>query len=118
MKTNISQNEWLKLPVELRQKLVLSFAINKSEGTRVVNQIMVSDGCSQSDLINGITIGKMISFIGDEWEKVTNDELFDYLFRKVVDKYKPCEKEVKKEERKDVKEPEAKTSKSYPKKSI
>ncbi len=86
MKTNIVQTEWLKLPAELRQQLVLKFAIHKSEGTRVVNQTMVSDGCSQDDLIKGITIGKMIEVVGDEWEKVPNNELFDYLFDKVIQK--------------------------------
>jgi Zn-dependent M16 (insulinase) family peptidase len=86
MKTSIIQTDWLRLPFEIRQQLVLKFAIHKSEGTRVVNQIMVSDGCSQEDLINGLTIGKMIEMLGDEWEKKPNKELFDYLLDKVINK--------------------------------
>lgn len=86
MKKHITQKEWLKLDKDLRRDLILTFAINKSEGVSVVDSEIVSDGCSQQDLIDGLTIGKMIEFLGNKWKKVDNDELFDSLLQLSIDK--------------------------------
>ena len=86
MKKHITQKEWLNLDKDLRRDLILTFAINKSEGVSVVDSEIVSDGCSQQDLIDGLTIGKMIEFLGNKWKKVDNDELFDSLFKLSVNK--------------------------------
>jgi len=83
MKTYISQKEWLELPVETRQKLILTFAIHKSEGVVVQNNKVISDGCSQKDLM-GLSIDKMIDYLGSEWEKVHNEMLYDDLFARVL----------------------------------
>lgn len=102
MKISITQKEWLKLSKDLRQQLVYAFMINKSEGIRVVDSEIVSDGCSQDDLINGVTIAKMIQLIGNNWKKVDNDELFDYLFNLSIDKITNKTNESVKENVKDV----------------
>lgn len=86
MKQFLSQKEWLALPKDVRATLVYAFAINKSEGTRVMAGEIVSDGCSSQDLINGLTIGKMIEYLGNDWNKVENDALFEHLLSKVINK--------------------------------
>lgn len=87
MKTFLEQKIWLDIPQETRNKLVLMFAINKSEGHKMVDNKVVSDGVSQGDLITGITIGKMIDFLGSKgWKKTENEKLFDDLFTRVIDK--------------------------------
>jgi len=86
MKQFLSQREWLALPKGIRTTLVYAFAINKSEGTRVMAGELVSDGCSSQDLINGLTIGKMIEYLGEDWDKVENDALFEHLLSKVINK--------------------------------
>ena len=86
MKKSITQEEWLGLSQELRDKLKEVFAINRSEGKKVVNNKLVSDGCSQGDLIAGITIGKMIEYLGDTSFAINTDDserLFDDLFKRV-----------------------------------
>lgn len=85
MKVYILQTEWLNLPQETRQTLVYQFAIHKSEGVVVQNNKIMSDGCSQKDLM-GLTIDKMIDFLGSEWEKTDNDKLYDDLFIRVLNK--------------------------------
>lgn len=85
MKVYILQTEWLNLPQETRQTLVYQFAIHKSEGVVVQNNKIMSDGCSQRDLM-GLTIDKMIDFLGNEWEKTDNDKLYDDLFIRVLNK--------------------------------
>lgn len=86
MKNYIQQKDYLALPKETRVKLVQIFAINKSEGVRVVENEIVSDGSSQADLIAGITIGKMIDYLGKNWKKVDNEKLFDDLLIRVIEK--------------------------------
>ncbi len=89
MKTFIKIDNYLALPKETREALVQTFAINKSQGMSIRNNKMVSDGTTQQDLINGLTIGKMIDFLGDGWyenikkdskkKTILNDELYDLL---------------------------------------
>ena len=91
MKQFLYQSEWLGLDQELRDKLKEVFAINRSEGMKVLNGKLVSDGCSQNDLTAGITIGKMIEYLAGEKTiyKVDTDnseKIFDELFERVVDK--------------------------------
>ena len=86
MKQHIQQKDYLSLSKEVRTQLVQIFTIHKSEGVRVVNNEVVSDGSSQQDLIDAITIGKMIEYLGKDWKKVDNDKLFDDLFNKVIAK--------------------------------
>lgn len=68
-----------------RKDLVYIFKINKSQGMEVENNKLVCDGCSQEDLMT-LSISEMIEYLGDDWEKVPNEELFDYLFKKVLEK--------------------------------
>lgn len=93
MKTFIQQKEWLELPAETRQKLILTFAIHKSEGVVVQQNKIVSDGCSQKDLM-GLTLDKMIDYLGEDWKKVKNDKLYDYLFICVLEKLDEKTKET------------------------
>jgi hypothetical protein len=82
--------EWLELPTEQRNILVLRFAINKSGGVQVRNNRVVSDGVSDKDLDNGVNIGKMIDYLGDpEWKKyidVPLEDLADTLWAACVAK--------------------------------
>ena len=110
MKISLTQKEWLKLSKDLRQQLIFAFMINKSEGMRVVDSEIVSDGCSQEDLMNGVTITKMIQLLGNNWKKVDNDELFDYLFNLSIDKITNKTNESSKEDVKDVVPQQANTS--------
>jgi len=93
MKTYMSQALWLTLPAETRQKLILTFAIHKSEGVVVQQNKVMSDGCSQKDLM-GLSIDKMIDYLGNEWEKVDNDKLYEDLFIRVLDKLNGKTKEI------------------------
>lgn len=89
MKKYLDQSEWLGLDQELREKLKNVFDINRSEGMKVVNNRLVSDGCSQGDLIAGITIGKMIEYLDDTSFGMNTDnseKIFDELFERVVNK--------------------------------
>lgn len=94
MKQCLNINEWLGLSVEMRNKLKEIFAINRSEGMSVRDGILVSDGCSQADLIAGITIGKMIEYLGNSsfvMNTNNSDELFDKLFIRVLNRLTPIE---------------------------
>lgn len=87
MKTYIKSDEYLALPKEVRDRLIQTFAINKSGGMSIRDNKLVSDGTSQQDLINGLTIGKLIDFLGTRgWKKVDNEKLFDDLFTKCLEK--------------------------------
>ncbi len=85
MKLFIEQKDWLKLPDEWRKKLVYTFYLGKSEGVVVQMGQIVSDGCTQRDLM-AFNVQALINFLGDDWEKVPNAELFDHLFAKVLQK--------------------------------
>jgi len=89
MKQFLYQAEWLGLDKKLREKLKEIFVINRSEGMKVTNGQLASDGCSQSDLTAGITIGKMIEYLDKEntTYKVNtenSEKIFDELFERVV----------------------------------
>lgn len=91
MKKYLYQSEWLGLDQELREKLKNVFDINRSEGMKVVNNRLVSDGCSQGDLIAGITIGKMIEYLDDTSFGMNTDnseKIFDELFERILNKVK------------------------------
>ena len=104
MKQFIIQKEWLALPKDVRQSLIYTFSINKSEGVRVVAGEIVSDGCSGEDLISGLTIGKMIEFLGSDWEKAENDALFDHLLENVINKLTKKNENSKSDVKNEVKE--------------
>lgn len=82
--------EWLELPQSQRSILVLRFDINRSTGTQVRNNRLVSDGVSDKDLETGVNIGKMIGFLGEPlWKKyieVPLDQLADTLWKACVAK--------------------------------
>jgi hypothetical protein len=42
----------------------------------------------------GLSIDKMIDYLGDDWEKVDNDKLYDDLFLKTLDKINGKTKEI------------------------
>lgn len=89
MKQQLYQAEWLGLDQKLRDKLKEIFAINRSEGMSVVNGQLVSDGCSQNDLTQGVTIGKMIDYLSDMTFEMNTDnpeKIFDELFGRVINK--------------------------------
>lgn len=78
MKQRPTQQEWLELPTEQRNILVLRFFINKSGGMQVRDSRVVSDGVADQDLENGINIGKMIEYLGEpEWKKYIDVKLED-----------------------------------------
>lgn len=97
MKQSLYQAEWLGLDKELREKLKDAFAINRSEGMKVINSKLVSDGCSQADLIEGITIGKMIEYVGETGNS-SPEKLFDDLLKRSINKVEELNSNEKKDE--------------------
>lgn len=87
MKQYLQQKEWLNLPQNTRLQFVHQFNIHRSEGVVVMGGEIRSDGSSQQDLINGLTIGKMIECVGNDWDKVDNNDLFEHLLEKVIKKF-------------------------------
>lgn len=80
MQIQLPTHEWLKLPMEVRVKLREIFNIPKSEGARVVNNTVESDGHTFRDL-QALTVEKMQSYLdskGDDFVK-----LFDEVLAKV-----------------------------------
>src|SRR3990167_7860705 len=86
MKTHIRQKDWLLLPQDTRVTMVNKFAINRSEGVIVMGGEIRSDGCSQQDLIDGLSISKLLNFLGDDWTQVPNEDLFDHLLELTLNK--------------------------------
>lgn len=97
IKQSLYQAEWLGLDKELREKLKDAFAINRSEGMKVINSKLVSDGCSQADLIEGITIGKMIEYVGETGNS-SPEKLFDDLLKRSINKVEELNSNEKKDE--------------------
>lgn len=58
MKAQLTRPQWLSLPIEVRNKLVLLFAIPRSGFTEVQDSTVVSDGYTHEDLTH-ITVEKM-----------------------------------------------------------
>jgi len=89
MKQRPTYAEWMELPSEQRNALVLQFNINKSTGVRVQNKRVISDGVSEQDLENALHLGKMIEFLGSDWKEAVEydtEMLADVLWEMVLRK--------------------------------
>lgn len=70
MEIQLSVHDWLKLPMETRNKLREIFNIPKSRGAIVESNVVMSDGTTYEDL-QAITLGKM--------QKHLDSELSDFV---------------------------------------
>ncbi len=77
MEIQLSVHEWLKLPMDIRQKLRENFNIPKSQGVLVEDNEVKSDGTTYKDL-GSITVEKMQTHLERE------DSDFVSLFNEVV----------------------------------
>lgn len=80
MQIQLPTHEWLKLPMEVRVKLREIFNIPKSEGARVVNNTVESDGHTFRDL-QALTVEKMQSYLDSKEDDFV--KLFDEVLAKV-----------------------------------
>jgi hypothetical protein len=87
----LSQRLWLQFPRETRLKLAETFSIPRSSINEVVDQTVISDGYTVTDL-NAITIEKMQAFLGSK--KMDFFELLNGCVDKLEGKgeYSPVEK--------------------------
>lgn len=78
MEYQLSPNQWLTLPLEVRHRIAETFKVPRSKGTTVVGNVVQSDGYTFEDLAK-ITVEGMQDFLkSDETDFMT-------LFNKVVE---------------------------------
>ena len=82
LKHQLTIPQWLELPQEIKQKLILLFAIPRSSGESTVNNTVISDGHTHEDLAH-ITVDKMRVFLGIENEKDGFWELMEMTLKRV-----------------------------------
>ena len=71
----IPTKDWISLPTELREELRHKFQIKRSGFVQVQNGVIISDGCTQDDLINTFTlenINKVMEWKETEISKAIN----------------------------------------------
>lgn len=84
MRTFLLQKDFIALPPETRDKLRQALRIGKSGPMEIVDGRMVSDGSTPQDL-QAVNIGSLLAFLGPD-SGMRADELFDTLFRKVLER--------------------------------
>jgi hypothetical protein len=94
----LSQRLWLQIPRETRLKLAETFGVPRSSINEVVDQVVVSDGFTVTDL-NAITTEKMQAFLGSK-----KTDYFELLYA-CVDKLEGKGDFAPVEEKREVKEP-------------
>lgn len=67
MEYQLSPNQWLQFPMEVRSKLKVIFSIPRSKGTILEGNVVKSDGHTFEDLAV-ITVGKMQEYLATEEE--------------------------------------------------
>ena len=65
MKSFITVQDWLMIPVDERQRFRLMFTVNRSTGMQTVDNVVVCDGSTGEDL-KAVNIGAMILAL---WQK-------------------------------------------------
>ena len=85
----LTTTQWLSLPGDVRQVLIKTFGIPRSEGSQVMDgKVIVSDGHNHRDLAV-ITIGRLRAFIAEpDVHNEKPDSEFDFvqLFNRALDK--------------------------------
>ena len=85
----LTTTQWLSLPIDVRQVLIKTFGIPRSEGSQVMDgKVIVSDGHNHKDLAV-ITVGRLRAFIGTpDVHNAKPDDEFDFvtLFNTALDK--------------------------------
>ena len=85
----LTTTQWLSLPIDVRQVLIKTFGIPRSEGSQVMDgKVIVSDGHNHRDLAV-ITVGRLRAFIGTpDVHNAKPDSEFDFvtLFNTALDK--------------------------------
>lgn len=89
MNIQISVHEWLQLPMDVRQKLRQIFSIPKSEGARVVDNRVESDGTTYKDL-SVVTAEKMAQYLQEDSVDLDFARLFDATIARVNEELHPA----------------------------
>ena len=94
MNIQLNTHEWLSLPMDVRQRLREIFGIQKSEGARVIDNKVESDGTTYADL-SVITVEKMREYL--ELPECSNHEfpaLYDLTIEKIKEELNPVVQEI------------------------
>jgi hypothetical protein len=82
----LTTTQWLSLPIDVRQVLIKTFGIPRSEGSQVMDgKVIVSDGHNHRDLAV-ITIGRLRAFLKEGTAKPDSEFDFVTLFNTALDK--------------------------------
>lgn len=81
IKPQLTQPQWLALPADVKAQLKVAFGVPRSEGARVDDNKVISDGHNHNDLAV-ITLERMQDFLGFSQE---SDEFYE-TFDRVLDK--------------------------------
>ena len=97
MNTQLSTDDWLSLPVEMRAKLRLTFGIPQSKGSIIeyahTGAVVKSDGTTYADLAH-LTSEKMKQFLGIEEDKEFSQLVKDTISKITEDSKPPKAPEV------------------------
>lgn len=85
---HISTKQWLDFPISTRQALVQIFDIPRSSTSYVEDNRVISDGHTQADLDESITLEKIQAYLGSK------DDNFYKLFGEVIKKIENYEEET------------------------
>jgi len=78
MKPQITTHIWLGLPIEVRRQLVATFSIQRSEGSHIQDNVVISDGYNHRDL-SVVTVERMQEYLHSK------ESDFFKLFQEVLD---------------------------------
>lgn len=85
----LTTTQWLALPADVKTRLKELFAIPRSAGTQVNDNVVTSDGYTHADLAH-ITIDKMLDYLGylppEEEGELSKEVDFFNIFHDVLDK--------------------------------
>ncbi|KUK99143.1 MAG: hypothetical protein XE08_0220 [Parcubacteria bacterium 32_520] len=95
IKKSIPVESWVNLNWKIRTKLAIDLNVPKSSDVVLIDNKVLSDGRTQQDLNNSITVETL-----QEYTKSNNDDIFE-LFQKAVEK---AEYEIYLEENPNLKE--------------
>ncbi len=87
MNIQVSEHDWLSLPMPIRVKLRQLFSVPRSKGTTMEGGVVKSDGTTYQDL-QAITLEKMQQYLGN------GDPNFGLLFDLVIQRLTDEDKEL------------------------
>lgn len=88
----IPTKDWLSLPTELREELRHKFQIKRSGFVQVGNGVIISDGVTQSDLIETFTLENINKVM--EWKETNISIAINKLINKNAKENNEITKEI------------------------